>query len=134
MTTWDPKSAQATGTDYNSVYLSPPAQDLLPSVSYLPIPHYAGVESDNPYNPELRSHPLPDMVVKTLVSMLAVASCCQGAAIFSDNDEWFDATQNFLMDPEPLVTPFGAQRAKRDAACDREYSLAVLGSWYEIHR
>eukprot|EP00090_Calanus_glacialis_P017890 TRINITY_DN2775_c0_g1_i2.p1 TRINITY_DN2775_c0_g1~~TRINITY_DN2775_c0_g1_i2.p1 ORF type:complete len:864 (-),score=245.27 TRINITY_DN2775_c0_g1_i2:151-2718(-) len=67
------------------------------------------------------------MGVKTLVSVLAVASYCQGAAIFSDTDEWFDAAQNFLMDPEPLVTALGAQRVKRDAAYDQEFTLAALG-------
>eukprot|EP00091_Calanus_sinicus_P000611 TRINITY_DN1052_c0_g2_i1.p1 TRINITY_DN1052_c0_g2~~TRINITY_DN1052_c0_g2_i1.p1 ORF type:complete len:271 (-),score=86.76 TRINITY_DN1052_c0_g2_i1:446-1258(-) len=67
------------------------------------------------------------MGVKTLVSVLAVASYCHGAAIFSDNDEWFDAAQNFLMDPEPLVTALGAQRVKRDTAYDKEFKVAALG-------
>merc|ERR1712123_478021 len=75
----------------------------------------------------LRSHPLSNMGVKTLVSVLAIASYCQGAAIPSENDEWFNAAQNFLMDPEPLVTALGAQRVKRDATYDKEFTLAALG-------
>jgi hypothetical protein len=67
------------------------------------------------------------MGVKTLVSVLAIASYCQGAAILSENDEWFDAAQSFLMDPEPLVTALGAQRVKRDADYDKEFTLAALG-------
>merc|ERR1712123_119930 len=75
----------------------------------------------------LRSHPLSNMGVKTLVSVLAIASYCRGAAIPSENDEWFTAAQNFLIDPEPLVTALGAQRVKRDAAYDKEFTLAALG-------
>merc|ERR1711892_395543 len=75
----------------------------------------------------LRSHPLSNMGVKIIVSVLAIASYCQGAAIPSENDEWFNAAQNFLMDPEPLVTALGAQRVKRDATYDKEFTLAALG-------
>merc|ERR1711892_1879 len=75
----------------------------------------------------LRSHPLSNMGVKTIVSVLAIASYCQGAAIPSENDEWFNAAQNFLMDPEPFVTALGAQRVKRDVAYDKEFTLAALG-------
>merc|ERR1711970_454875 len=47
--------------------------------------------------------------------------------ILSENDEWFDAAQAFLMDPEPLVTALGAQRVKRDAGYDKEFTMSALG-------
>eukprot|EP00091_Calanus_sinicus_P012717 TRINITY_DN28454_c0_g1_i1.p1 TRINITY_DN28454_c0_g1~~TRINITY_DN28454_c0_g1_i1.p1 ORF type:complete len:119 (-),score=29.26 TRINITY_DN28454_c0_g1_i1:112-468(-) len=55
----------------------------------------------------------PNMSVKTLVFMVAVASYYHGAAFFSDNVEWFDAAQNFLMDHESRDTALGAQRVQK---------------------
>ena len=45
----------------------------------------------------------------------------------AENDELFDAAQAFLMNPEPLVTALGAQRVKRDAGYDKEFTLSALG-------
>ena len=45
----------------------------------------------------------------------------------SENDELFDAAHAFLMDPEPLVTALGAQRVKRDAGYDKEFTMSALG-------
>merc|ERR1711923_68919 len=80
----------------------------------------------------LRSGPSPKMVVKTLASLLAFTVCCQGAAILSENDEWFEAAQRFLMDPEPLVTALGAQRVKREAGYDKEFTVGALGVGFGI--
>merc|ERR1712123_481934 len=80
----------------------------------------------------LRSHPLSRMGVKTLVSVLAIASYCQGAAIFSENDEWFNALQSFIADPEALVSSLGATRVKRDADYDKEFTMAALGVGFGV--
>merc|ERR1712106_1004998 len=80
----------------------------------------------------LRSHPFSRMGVKTLVSVLAIAYYCQGAAIFSENDEWFDALQSFIADPEALVTSLGATRVKRDADYDKEFTMAALGVGFGV--
>jgi len=67
------------------------------------------------------------MGVKTIFVVVALTSSVQGAAILSENDEWFEAAQSFLMDPEPFVTALGAQRVKRDASYDKEFTLGALG-------
>ena len=73
------------------------------------------------------------MGVKTLAYLMAFTTCCHGAVILSEIDEWFEAAQSFLMDPEPLVTALGAQMVKRDAGYDKEFILAALGVGFEIN-
>ena len=73
------------------------------------------------------------MGVKTLAYLIAFTTCCHGAVILSEIDEWFEAGQSFLMDPEPLVTAFGAQRVKRDTGYDKEFILVALGVGYGIN-
>ena len=46
-----------------------------------------------------------------------------GAALFSENDDWFNALQGFIADPEAMVTALGATRVKRDANYDQESDI-----------
>ena len=67
------------------------------------------------------------MGINTLANLIAFTTCCHSTIILSEIDEWFEAAQSFLMDPEPLVTALGAQRVKRDAGYNKEFILAALG-------
>ena len=73
------------------------------------------------------------MAINTLAYLIAFTTCCHSTIILSEIDEWFEAAQSFLMDPEPLVTALGAQMVKRDAGYDKEFILAALGVGFGIN-